>query len=347
MNFEYATPWQNPTDVVSIRQRAVRHGSESKKRIGILVYENCCFADIGLIVEIFDLANSAANRSSGMVFHYSISLLSCNGGRVQCSNFFNMETSPLDEPSSSRYFALFIAGGAGAATAAHNSRTTNWLKSVFQTMQVVQAAGSGTLLLENAGLPSTRGVITPTRTGDEQRKATSGNDLMFDVDAPPPLITALSIIRDDLDYRIAESIAERLLPFACCWLEQLPGESCNCNGASVIKKAKHWIDENFARPITVDDIAKSVSMGKRTFLRHFRAETGMPPSEYLLRTRLDIACRLLITTTLPIDKIARRCGMHSGTRLAKVFRRRLRICASDYRACPDRRLTCLQNEREN
>jgi transcriptional regulator GlxA family with amidase domain len=103
------------------------------------------------------------------------------------------------------------------------------------------------------------------------------------------------------------------------------------NVASTIKEARRLITEHCARPITVDDMAQSVSMGERTFLRRFKAETGMPPSEYLLCARLDMACTLLTTTTLPIDKVARRCGMYDGARLAKIFKRRLGISASDYR----------------
>lgn len=176
-------------------------------------------------------------------------------------------------------------------------------------------------------------MIIPIRPAGQLPSPALGNDLVIDVNAGSPVITALSLIKSDFDYETAEGIAERLMPFSGRWLEPLLGDLPNANVASTIKEATRWIEEHCARPITVDDIAQSVSMGERTFLRHFKAETGMPPSEYLLRTRLDIACRLLITTTLPIDKVARRCGMRSGTRLAKIFKRRLGISASDYRNC--------------
>jgi putative intracellular protease/amidase len=73
---------------------------------------------------------------------------------VQCFNSISMDTHPLDASSPSGYDALFIAGGEGAAAAANDSRTTDWLKRVFQNVQVVQAAGNGTLLLKGADLPS-------------------------------------------------------------------------------------------------------------------------------------------------------------------------------------------------
>jgi len=244
---------------------------------------------------------------------------------------FSIDTSPLDGSTPSGYDALFIAGGEGASIAANDSRTIDWLKRAFQTVRVVQAAGNGTLLLKGASLPSARGMIVPIRSASKQPSPALGNELVIDVNANSPVIAALSFIKNHFDYATAESIAERLMPFSGRWLEPLLGDQPNTKVAATIKEATRWIEDHCDRPITVDDIAQSVSMGVRTFLRHFKAELGMPPSEYLLRTRLDIACRLLITTTLPIDKVARRCGMRSGTRLAKIFKRRLGISASDYR----------------
>src|SRR5471030_1973704 len=333
MNLEGARSWANSRQVVSIEQGTRRHGHATKKRIAILVYENCSFVEIGLIVETFDLANLAALTPSGQAPHYSVSLLSSKGGRIQCSNSISMETGPLEGASPSGYDTLFIAGGEGAAIAASDGRTKEWLRRVFQTVRVVQAAGNGTLLLKGANLPNARGMIIPIRPASKLHSPALGNDLVIDVNAGSPVLTALSLIKSDFNYEIAEGIAERLMPFSGRWLDPLLGDLPNANVASTIKEATRWIEEHCARPLTVDEIAQSVSMGERTFLRHFKAETGMPPSEYLLRTRLDIACRLLITTTLPIDKVARRCGMRSGTRLAKIFKRRLGISASDYRNC--------------
>jgi transcriptional regulator GlxA family with amidase domain len=333
MNLEGALSWANSRQGVSIDQGTQRHGHATKKRIAILVYEHCSFVEIGLIVETFDLANAAALTPSGQAPHYSISLLSSMGGRIQCSNSISMETSPLEGASPSGYHALFIAGGEGASIAADDSRTKEWLRRVFQSVKVVQAAGNGTLLLKGANLPNARGMIIPIRPASKLHNSALGNDLVIDVNAGSPVLTALSLIKSDFNYETAEGIAERLMPFSGRWLEPLLGDLPNANVASTIKEATRWIEEHCVRPITVDEIAQSVSMGERTFLRHFKAETGMPPSEYLLRTRLDIACRLLITTTLPIDKVARRCGMRSGTRLAKIFKRRLGISASDYRNC--------------
>ena len=74
-----------------------------------------------------------------------------------------------------------------------------------------------------------------------------------------------------------------------------------------------------------------MSAAERDILRAEAAADKITPSEYLLRARLDMVCRLLIETDLPVDKIARRIGMANGDRLAKIFRKRLSVSPTEYR----------------
>ena len=95
--------------------------------------------------------------------------------------------------------------------------------------------------------------------------------------------------------------------------------------------------ENYGRPISVAKAAQVAAMSERSFLRRFKSQMGLTPSEYLLRARLDASCLLLVATDLPVDKIARRCGVSSGDGLAKIFRKRLAISPTEYRIAERRR----------
>ena len=72
-------------------------------------------------------------------------------------------------------------------------------------------------------------------------------------------------------------------------------------------------------------------MSERNFLRLFKREMGVTPSQYLLRARLNLSCELLVRSDLPIDKIARRVGLTNGERLSKVFRKQFSMSATEYR----------------
>lgn len=98
-----------------------------------------------------------------------------------------------------------------------------------------------------------------------------------------------------------------------------------------IRAAARWLETNGDQLIVIDAAAQRAAMSERNFLRRFKAEMGVTPSDYLSYVRLDMSCRLLVETTLPVDKVARRCGLGSGGHLAKLFRKHLGSTPTEYR----------------
>ncbi|WP_424782989.1 helix-turn-helix domain-containing protein [Paraburkholderia sp.] len=79
-----------------------------------------------------------------------------------------------------------------------------------------------------------------------------------------------------------------------------------------IEAAARWLEAHSDQPISIVDAARVAAMSQRNFLRRFKLEVGLSPSDYLLKVRLDMSCRFLVETSLPVDKIARRCGIGNG-----------------------------------
>ncbi|GAB7522259.1 helix-turn-helix domain-containing protein [Paraburkholderia sp. 2C] len=104
------------------------------------------------------------------------------------------------------------------------------------------------------------------------------------------------------------------------------------NVSEKIQSSARWLEANGHRQVGVDEAARMAQMSERNFLRRFKAELGVTPSDYLLYVRLDMSCRMLAETTLPVGSIARRCGIGSGGRLAKLFRKHLGKTPTAYRA---------------
>ena len=78
-------------------------------------------------------------------------------------------------------------------------------------------------------------------------------------------------------------------------------------------------------------LARRAGMSERHFQRVFTAQLGVPPGRYVERSRADAACRLLETTPVPLDVVARRCGFGSVSTLHRVFRRLGRATPGDHR----------------
>ncbi len=81
----------------------------------------------------------------------------------------------------------------------------------------------------------------------------------------------------------------------------------------------------------VAELAAEAGMSVRTFLRRFKAATGLPPGEWLLTERLVRARELLETTGHSVESIADATGFGSAATLRHHFRVRLGTSPGTYR----------------
>ena len=83
--------------------------------------------------------------------------------------------------------------------------------------------------------------------------------------------------------------------------------------------------------LTVSGLARRAHMSERTLARRFRAETGTTPHHWLTWQRVLLAQRLLESTELDVDQIARRCGFGRAATLRHHFVGRVGTSPQRYR----------------
>jgi AraC family transcriptional activator FtrA len=92
-----------------------------------------------------------------------------------------------------------------------------------------------------------------------------------------------------------------------------------------------WLRGHLDEQVTVTDLAARAAMSPRTFARRFLASTGTTPLSWIVRERIRLAQRLLETSDLPVDVLARESGFGSPDNLRKHFGRALRTTPQAYR----------------
>ncbi|HEY2022810.1 GlxA family transcriptional regulator [Paraburkholderia sp.] len=297
------------------------------RRIGILLFDGFWLLGPSTVIEIFQSANELAGARAGEDPPYDVQLLSMDGGNVGSSSSARIWTERIDTRFGAGFDVLFIAGGYGALAAARDERLLNWLRAVQSRTRAIETIGEGRLVLEAAGPTEHDGLMNryPGATGSEGTfsAANDRNDCAR---------SALMFIKRDLGAELARSVADRVLPgMAATWVP-LPAEGGTLSVAEKIRAAARWMEANCDRPVSVADAAQVAAMSERNFLRRFKHEMQVTPSDYLLQVRLRIACNFLTETELPVDKIARRSGTGNGDRLAKIFRKRMALSPTEYRA---------------
>jgi transcriptional regulator GlxA family with amidase domain len=92
-----------------------------------------------------------------------------------------------------------------------------------------------------------------------------------------------------------------------------------------------WMEANLHRPLTLADIAAHAATSVRSLNRHFRAQVGTTPLQWLLRMRINRAQYLLETTDMSIDQIAREAGLGAAATLRHHFGRIAGVSPYAYR----------------
>ena len=99
------------------------------------------------------------------------------------------------------------------------------------------------------------------------------------------------------------------------WPSGRPGLS-----AHQLTAVREVMDARLAEPIPLADLAAAVSLSVSQFSRQFKVSTGETPHRFLMRLRVEAACRLLRSSRLPIAEVAVRCGFSHQEHLTRVLR---------------------------
>lgn len=104
------------------------------------------------------------------------------------------------------------------------------------------------------------------------------------------------------------------------------------HGNSVIIKVQHHLQTHYSDALTIAQLAQIAFMSERTFLRQFTQATGLKPTQYIQRLRVQKACEQLEASSLSFEKIALSVGYEDANSLRKVFTKIIGLSPSAFRA---------------
>lgn len=98
-----------------------------------------------------------------------------------------------------------------------------------------------------------------------------------------------------------------------------------------VARAVEIIRRNIAGPLVLSDVAQKCGLSVRHFQRRFQNAFGFSPQEFLIKTRVIAALKLLEESNLTAAEIAGRCGFVDGSSFAEQFRHRVGQSPTAYR----------------
>lgn len=114
------------------------------------------------------------------------------------------------------------------------------------------------------------------------------------------------------------------------------GQSTDRSGHSrrtdEIKLALEYIRDEYASPLTLEDMAARAGMSRGHFCRVFSSVMRMSPFDYLQRVRVDNGCNFLRETDLSVGEISQRCGFNSFSYFSKRFKEIMDCTPAEYKS---------------
>ncbi|MDR2738526.1 MAG: AraC family transcriptional regulator [Treponema sp.] len=133
----------------------------------------------------------------------------------------------------------------------------------------------------------------------------------------------------EIGYQLA--VKSKLYELMLLILRESPRSSVEIP-SSRAKQIRAFIYKNFDNPdLTLEDAAVTFNLNKFYFIRFFKKHTGYSFHSYLVKTRVDFACRYLIESEMTITDVAFRSGFNSLQTFNRVFKSMTGFTPRDYR----------------
>ena len=103
------------------------------------------------------------------------------------------------------------------------------------------------------------------------------------------------------------------------------------NTINDIERAIHYFNENYAKPISIEQYAEEHLMSVNWFIHSFKSVMKVPPMQYITQLRIAAAKGYLENSTKTIAEIAAAVGYDNALYFSRIFKKRTGMTPSAYR----------------
>ncbi|WP_263359667.1 helix-turn-helix domain-containing protein [Acidicapsa ligni] len=98
-----------------------------------------------------------------------------------------------------------------------------------------------------------------------------------------------------------------------------------------LRRVTEYIHERIDEDMSVMQLAETVQLSPAYFSQMFQRSTGYAPHQFVIRTRIQRAKEMLITSERKIIEVALACGFETSQHFARVFQKLCNVTPSEFR----------------
>lgn len=101
---------------------------------------------------------------------------------------------------------------------------------------------------------------------------------------------------------------------------------------TLVHRAQKWLRQHSHLPFRLSALADYLAISERTLIRHFHQALNSTPASYAQLLKIDLAKRLLETSTLSLAQVAERIAYTDSSSFRRLFKRHTGLSPAAYRA---------------
>jgi AraC family transcriptional activator FtrA len=314
------------------------HGAYNH-RVGVLAFDGMAPFELGCVVELFGLPRPELD-----VPWYDLKVCAETLEPLRVVGGFSMQAAHgLDVLAEAD--TVIVPGVADVRGPVSPALVSALRRAHARGARMVSIC-SGAFALAAAGLLDGRAATTHWKYAEllqERYPAVAVNPSVLYVDEGDVLTSAGSaagldllvhLVRNDHGPNVANAVARRLVipPHREGGQAQfIQAAVTPVEDDDAVARAMSWALDNLARPISVAELAGVAHMSERSFIRHFKRQTGTSPLRWVISQRVAASLPMLESTGAPVEEIGAAVGFESPVTFRHHFTRAMRTSPSAYR----------------
>ncbi len=314
------------------------------RRVVLLAYEQMNLLDLAGPLQALSTASKRFSGSGPDL--YETIVASVDGGPVITSAGLPITTVPLSALDGIAIDTIMAAGGSRDDVMRVPPQLIEWIARHGPKVRRLCSVCTGAFLLAAAGSLEGKRVAThwdwvarleklhPAIEVDADRIFIKDGSVWTSAGVSAGIDLTLALIEEDYGHRVAIETARQLVMF----IKRSGGQSqfsvplaAQSDASGRFTDLHVWIAAHIGEDLGIERLAAQAGMTPRTFARAYVEAHGRTPAKTVEAMRMEVACRALEETSLPLKSIAVRAGYANEQSLRRAFQRQLGVSPVHYR----------------
>lgn len=325
------------------------------KKIALLVYEEAILSALSGVVDIFSGTNHFL-KQTGQPPAFHLELVSEKALQIQLfapAQFICHKT--LHEAGQPDLIIAPAFNGDAGQVLQKNKALVQWLKDMHKKGSEVASLCYGSFLLAESGVLDGKICTSHWQAIDEMQRRYPEVRLQPDAiitDQNGVYTSGGAFSSLNLILYLVEKFCGREVGIQISKMFSIDMDRVNQahfavfqgqhnHGDDEVLKAQKFIEQNYNKDISVEQIAMQTHMSTRNFIRRFKKATNNTPLEYLQRVKIEAAKKMLERSSETISILMFEVGYNDAKTFRNVFKRATGLSPQDYRKKYNRKMNAV------